>query len=156
MTATPAAWVLAEEAQRGGDAEALRETAMVAAGIALSAGRDVDPDVPPWSGAQAGRVARSLRFVEAHSAGDCSLEMLARHAGLSRYHFLRVFRAVTGQTPRQHLIATRLRSAALALKGTRKPVTQIALDVGFGDLSHFISSFSRTFGVSPRAYRRRA
>jgi len=147
--------VLAREALRGGDVEALREAALAAAGVALIAGRDVAPDASAWSMAQVGRVARTLRYIEANLAGDCSLEALAAHAGLSRYHFLRVFRAMTGQTPRQHVIATRLRSAATVLKTTRKPITEIALEVGFGDLSHFTNSFSQTFGASPRAYHKR-
>jgi AraC-like DNA-binding protein len=60
---------------------------------------------------------------------------------------------VTGQTPRQFVIATRMRVAAIALRTTRRRITDIALDAGFGDLSHFTVSFARVFGVSPRAYR---
>jgi len=60
---------------------------------------------------------------------------------------------VTGRTPRQHVIATRLRAAARRLAATRTPVTRVALEAGFGDLSHFIASFARAFGASPRAYR---
>jgi AraC-like DNA-binding protein len=142
--------VLAAEALRGGDAEALREVAFLARARASGA---TEARRPAWSRAQAGRVARTLRYIEAHSDEDCSLAALASQVGLSRYHFLRVFRAVTGTTPRQHLIATRLRAAAAALARTRRPVTRVALEAGFGDLSHFIASFSRAFGRSPRAFR---
>lgn len=148
--ASAALVVLAEEALREDDAEKLREAALLAADAARSPGGDRRS---PWSRAQAARVARALRYIEAHSDEDCSLAALASQAGLSRYHFLRIFRAVTGRTPRQHLIATRLRSAASALARTRKPVTRVALEAGFGDLSHFIASFTRAFGASPRAYR---
>jgi AraC-like DNA-binding protein len=151
--ATTEVVVLAEEAVRTGDREAVREAALVAAGAALTAGRDAAPRTSIWSPAHARRVARSVRFIEVHSAGDCSLETLAAEAGVSRYHFLRLFRAMTGQTPRQALIAVRLRAAANDLRASRKPVTEVALDAGFGDLSHFTTSFSRAFGVSPRAYR---
>lgn len=102
------------------------------------------------------RVARAVRHVEAHSADDCSLATLAREARLTRYHFLRVFAALTGQTPRQHVIAARLRRAATALRTTRRPVTAVAFDAGFGDVSHFIRSFTRAFARSPSAYRQRA
>jgi AraC family transcriptional regulator len=141
---------LADEALRDSDPEALREAAHVAAGVASFGDREVSS---PWSRAQAARVARILRYVEAHSDEDCSLAALASRAGLTRYHFLRVFRAITGKTPRQHLIAMRLRSAATALTRTSKPVTRVALEAGFGDLSHFIASFTRAFGSTPRACR---
>jgi AraC-like DNA-binding protein len=79
---------------------------------------------------------------------------MAEAADLSRYHFIRVFRALTGEPPRQRLIGIRLRAAADRLIGTREPVTQIALSVGFNDLSHFNASFRQAFGMSPRAWRR--
>ncbi|MBC7974867.1 MAG: helix-turn-helix transcriptional regulator, partial [Myxococcales bacterium] len=122
--------------------------------IALSAERDREPAPPSF--AQCRRVARALRYIEAHSADDCSLETLADDAKLGRYHFLRVFRAITGQTPRQHVIATRLRAAASALRTSRTPITRVALETGFLDPSHFTATFARAFGVSPRAYRKHA
>jgi AraC-like DNA-binding protein len=146
--------VLAEQALRGRDPEALHEAALAVAMLALAAERRL-PLAPP-SVVQARRVARAVRHIEAHSAGDCSLEALAAEARLSRFHFLRVFRAMTGQTPRQYVIAARLRAAATALRGSRLPIARVATDAGFGDLSHFTASFSVAFGASPRAYRRRA
>jgi AraC-like DNA-binding protein len=145
--------VLAARALCSGDAEALREVALTVAMIATAAERGADPS-PPF--AHARRAARALRYIEAHSADDCSLERLAAEARLSRFHFLRVFRAMTGQTPRQHVIAARLRAAATALRTTRVPVTRVATDAGFGDLSHFTNTFSAAFRASPRAYRKRA
>jgi AraC family transcriptional regulator len=121
--------------------------------LAMTAERGTPPAPPAF--AQARRVARAVRYIEAHSTNDCSLEALAAEARLSRYHFLRVFRAMTGQTPRQHVIATRLRAAAIALRTSRTSITEIALAAGFGDLSHFTKSFSIAFGASPRAYRAR-
>jgi AraC-like DNA-binding protein len=156
IPASPAATcavVLAEHALRSGDAEALREAALAVAMIAMATERG--PVEPLPSLAQARRVARALRYVEAHRADDCSLEVLAAGAGLSRCHFLRVFRAMTGQTPRQYVIATRLRAAATELRSSRVPITRVALDAGFRDLSHFTTSFSLAFGASPRAYRKR-
>jgi AraC family transcriptional regulator len=82
-----------------------------------------------------------------------TLGEMARIAGLSRYHFLRTFKAVTGITPHQWLLRARLRDAARRLATSRDPVTEIALDVGFEDLSNFIRSFRSEFGVSPSRYR---
>jgi AraC family transcriptional regulator len=158
VPASPAAAdavVLAEHALRTGDAEIVREAALAVAMVAVMAERGAGP-APPPSLAQARRVARVLRYIEAHSAEDCSLEVLAADAGLGRCHLLRVFRAMTGQTPRQHVIATRLRAAAAALRASRAPITRIAIEAGFGDISHFTTSFTLAFGASPRRYRQRA
>ena len=72
---------------------------------------------------------------------------------MSLYHFLRVFRDVVGVTPYQFLLRTRLRHAAIGLANTDEPVSTIALANGFGDLSTFIATFRRVFGLAPRAYR---
>ena len=71
---------------------------------------------------------------------------------MSRYHFLRVFRRLTGMTPYQYLISARMRRAALGLASTRRPVLDIARDSGFGDLSTFNHRFRATFGRTPTQY----
>ncbi|WP_224362041.1 AraC family transcriptional regulator [Hyalangium versicolor] len=154
-TASADAVVLAHEALRSGDVEALREAALAVASVALIAQGGGTNAVLEPSSRQLHQVAQTVRYVEAHSDEDCSLDTLAAHAGLSSFHFLRVFRAMTGQTPRQFVIATRMRGAAIALRSTRRRITDIALDAGFGDLSHFTVSFARVFGLSPRNYRKR-
>lgn len=99
------------------------------------------------------RIARVLRHLESRIAEPHSLADLARVAGLSRYHFLRTFRCVTGVTPHQWLLRARLREAAQRLLASQDPVTEIALHVGFEDLSNFIRSFRAEFGMSPSRYR---
>ena len=74
-------------------------------------------------------------------------------AGISKYHFLRVFRRLTGVTPYQYLISARLRRAALALARSRRPVIVVALESGFGDLSTFNKTFRAVFGLTPTQYR---
>jgi len=108
----------------------------------------------PASG-DAARIAGVLRRLEAQSADRHVLSDLARTAGLSPYHFLRVFKGVTGVTPHQWLLRARLREAARRLVTSRAPVTEIALDVGFDDLSNFIRTFRAEFGVPPSRYRGR-
>jgi AraC-like DNA-binding protein len=78
---------------------------------------------------------------------------MAGRARLGRYHFLRAFRGATGTTPHQYLVAARLRRAARLLLTTALPVTEVALEAGFGDLSNFIRTFRRAAGRSPRAFR---
>jgi AraC family transcriptional regulator len=78
---------------------------------------------------------------------------MAAAAGMSKYHFLRVFRQLTGVTPHQYLISARLRRAALALASSRRHVLEIALDSGFGDLSTFNKTFRAVFSLTPTQYR---
>jgi AraC-like DNA-binding protein len=92
--------------------------------------------------------------LEASCEAPLTLTELADSAGLSRFHFLRVFRRVTGTTPHQYLIGARVRLAVRMLLDTNTPVTDIAYDVGFQDLSNFVRTFHRVIGSSPGAYRR--
>ena len=101
------------------------------------------------------RVTRSLRMMESQPDGDHSLGSLAREAKLSRYHFLRTFRHLTGLTPHRYVLRARLRKAAtrLMLQPERR-VVDVALDSGFGDVSNFNHSFQAEFGANPRSFRR--
>jgi AraC family transcriptional regulator len=102
------------------------------------------------------RVTRSVRAIEERSEVTLSLANLAREAGLSPYHFLRTFEMLTGATPHQYVLRTRLRKAAMRLAGENEKVLEIALDCGFGDVSNFNRAFRAEYGVSPRKYRQEA
>ena len=82
-----------------------------------------------------------------------SLETLAERSGYSRFHFLRMFSRVLGVTPHQYLVRSRLRHAARLLAEDNRDVTDIAYDVGFGDLSNFVRTFHRAAGLSPLKFR---
>lgn len=101
------------------------------------------------------RVQEAVRHIEANFDQPCSLQTLADVAGLSRFHFVRMFGAIVGQSPNQYLINTRMRSAADRLIMSKTPIAQIAFDVGFNDISHFYSSFRDAFGCTPRQWRLR-
>ena len=101
------------------------------------------------------RVTRALRSIDAHPEWAHDLISLATEAKLSRYHFLRVFQELTGLTPHQFVLRTRLRTAAARLIVDAMPVLNIALDSGFGDVSNFNHAFRAEFGMSPREYRTR-
>ena len=78
---------------------------------------------------------------------------MARQAGMSAYHFLRIFRQIVGLTPHQFVLRARLHRAAMLLKRSDQPVSAIALDAGFEDLSTFNRRFRRVMGVAPGLYR---
>jgi AraC-like DNA-binding protein len=135
--------------------DAFEEIALDLGGAVVGMAGDARRDAPGDATRDAARIVRVLKRLEARSAEPHGLADLARVAGLSPYHFLRTFKRVTGVTPHQWVLRARLRDAARRLVETRAPITEIALDVGFEDLSNFIRTFRAEFGVSPSRYRRR-
>ena len=133
--------------------DSFEEIALELAGTALRISQDVNPAPVTGTKRTEMRIAELLRHLESSPVQSLRLEDLARTAGLSRYHFLRAFKSVTGVTPHQWVLRARLRNAAHRLATSRSPVTEIALDVGFADLSNFIRSFGAEYGVSPRKFR---
>ncbi|WP_437297977.1 AraC family transcriptional regulator [Sorangium sp. So ce426] len=112
---------------------------------------------PPDTGARDRRRAvEAALWLDEHAHEPIDLEGAAREAGLSPFHFLRVFGKVVGVTPHQYLVRARLRRAARLLADGARSITDIALDVGFGDLSNFVRTFRRAAGVSPRGFRKAA
>lgn len=102
------------------------------------------------------RAVETALWMDAHSHEAIDLEAAARQAGLSSFHFLRLFSEVLGVTPHQYLVRSRLRHAARLLADDTRSITDIALDVGFADLSNFVRTFHRAAGVSPRSFRKAA
>jgi AraC-like DNA-binding protein len=102
------------------------------------------------------RAVEAALWLEAHASEPVDLDAVSAHAGLSPFHFLRLFARVLGVTPHQYLVRCRLRTAARLLTDPRISVTAIAYDVGFADLSNFVRTFRRAAGVSPREFRRAA
>jgi AraC-like DNA-binding protein len=78
---------------------------------------------------------------------------LARAAGLSRAHFSREFRRAFGESPHSYLLTRRLERAAALLRTTDRSVADICFSVGLQSVGSFTTSFTRTFGASPTAYR---
>ena len=78
---------------------------------------------------------------------------LARAAGLSRAHFSREFRRAFGESPHAYLLTRRLERAAALLRGTDRSVADICLSVGMQSIGSFTTTFTRTYGASPTAYR---
>lgn len=100
------------------------------------------------------RAVEAAQWLNVRAHEPLNLESAAREAGLSPFHFLRLFANVLGVTPHQYLVRSRLRRAARLLADHERSITDIAFDVGFPDLSNFVRSFHRAAGVSPRAFRK--
>jgi AraC family transcriptional regulator len=131
----------------------LEEIGLELAGTVVELDRDTHREIATPAARDRARIADVLHHLEAHVDDPHTLAKLANIGGLSRYHFLRTFKRVTGITPHQWMLRARLRKAARRLVASRDAITDVALDVGFNDLSNFIRSFRAEFGISPRQYR---
>jgi AraC family transcriptional regulator len=147
---------LAQAAAEGKSAVGLDEAAMLftARFVEIVSGRKRRPR--ELRAPDRRRAVEAALWVDAHSHQPIDLESAAREAGLSSFHFLRVFATVLGVTPHQYLVRSRLRHAARLLADGPRSITDIAFDVGFADLSNFVNTFHRAAGVSPRRFRQAA
>jgi AraC-like DNA-binding protein len=104
--------------------------------------------VPP-----ARHLLRARDLADARYAEPLDVDDLARAAGLSRAHFSREFRRAFGETPHGYLLTRRLERAAGLLRTTESSVAEICFSVGLRSVGSFTSSFTRTYAMSPTAYR---
>jgi AraC-like DNA-binding protein len=95
------------------------------------------------------RIRRAIAFVDASYAEPLSLDAIAKVAGMSRYHFGRVFEAQVGKSPYRYLVDVRIARASALLRTGRVSVTEAALSVGFNDLGRFGRAFRARHGVTP-------
>lgn len=91
--------------------------------------------------------------IEAKLNNPIELEQLADEAGMSFWHFLRVFRAVVGETPKDYIRRRRLTHAASALLENKQNILEIALTAGFESHEAFTRAFKSQFNISPRNFR---
>jgi AraC family transcriptional regulator len=99
------------------------------------------------------QIGRVTDFILAHLTQDISLEALAQQADFSPYHFARLFRQTTGESPHQFVLRQRVERAQHLLKATNMPLASIALESGFANQSHLTRIFKRHLGLTPRTYR---
>src|SRR5690242_10224046 len=96
---------------------------------------------------------RAKDLIEARYRDPLDVATLARAARLSTAHFSREFRRAFGETPHQYLLTRRLERAAALLRGTDHSVADVCFSVGLSSVGSFTTSFGRTYGMSPTAYR---
>src|SRR6266700_621448 len=104
--------------------------------------------VPP-----ARHLLRAKDLVDARYRDPLDVPALAQAARLSPAHFSREFRRAFGETPHQYLLTRRLERAAALLRSTDRSVADICFTVGLRSVGSFTTSFTRTYGRSPTAYR---
>ena len=99
------------------------------------------------------RLCRARDFIRSQHDEPLTLAAIARQAGVSPFHFLRLFRAAFGETPRAFLTRVRLERAK-ELLGGGAAVTEVCMEVGYSSLGSFSTLFTQTFGRPPREYQR--
>lgn len=119
--------------------------------VEVVSGRSREP--APAKARDRRRAVEAALWIDANSHREIDLERAAGEAGISPFHFLRLFASVLGVTPHQYLVRSRLRHAARLLADDDLPITDVAYEVGFADLSNFVRTFHRAAGVSPRRFR---
>jgi transcriptional regulator GlxA family with amidase domain len=104
--------------------------------------------VPP-----ARHLLRAQDLAAARYFEPLGVDDMAGAAGLSRAHFSREFRAAFGESPHAYLLTRRLERAAALLRTTDRSVADVCFSVGLQSVGSFTTSFTRTYGKSPLAYR---
>jgi AraC family transcriptional regulator len=99
------------------------------------------------------RIARAMALIAADPARTLTLEALADAAAFSPFHFHRIYREITGETPAETQARERLSRAAVLLVREGLPVATVARRCGFGSAAAFTRAFRAAYGIPPAAYR---
>jgi AraC-like DNA-binding protein len=103
--------------------------------------------------APARHLTRAKDLADSRYFDGLTVDDLAAAAGLSKAHFSQQFRRAFGETPHAYLLTRRLERAAAMLRATDRSVAEICMAVGLTSVGSFTTSFTRTYGMSPTAYR---
>ena len=99
------------------------------------------------------KLRRAIEYVNDNIMGGISFRDIAAHLKMSAYHFARMFKQSTGESPHQYIMRCRIERAKMLLAEDNVPISDIALDVGYKSQSHFTTCFGRLTGVTPAAFR---
>jgi AraC family transcriptional regulator len=113
----------------------------------IKAPRSGSPSLPGY------KLIQITDWMREHISEDPSLEQLAALAGLSKFHFHRLFKKAVGESPSHHHLNMRMHEAKRLLRETKQSIVEVALDLGYANPSHFAQIFRRETGLSPSDYR---
>lgn len=94
-----------------------------------------------------------LDYIDSFLDRDLSLEALASIVGISKYHFIHLFKQSMGMTPHQYVIQQRIERSQMLLRDRTLTISEISLACGFTNQSHFTRLFRKHTGLTPKTYR---
>jgi len=99
-------------------------------------------------------ILRSVRYMEENLSQPLSLDKIAGEACLSKFHFARQFKKFIGISPMHYVIELRIDRAKFLLKRRGLPISVVAIQSGFNDLSEFNKQFRKLTGLTPSTFRK--
>lgn len=99
------------------------------------------------------KLRRAIEYIHENLGGDISFRGVAAHVRISPYHFARMFKQSTGQSPHNYIVQCRIERAKGLLAEARLPISDVAFEVGYKSQSHFTTCFGRVTGVTPGEFR---
>jgi AraC family transcriptional regulator len=99
------------------------------------------------------KLRRAVEYVQENMVEDISFRDVAAHLRMSAYHFARMFKQSTGESPHRYIVRCRIERAKALLSEARLPISDVAFEVGYRSQSHFTTCFGRLTGVTPGAFR---
>ena len=99
------------------------------------------------------KLRRAIEYINENIEEDLSFRDIAAHLKMSAYHFARMFKQSTGESPHHYIMRCRIERAKKLLADAKLSISDIAFDVGYKSQSHFTTCFGRLTGVTPAAFR---
>src|SRR3979409_1878484 len=105
-----------------------------------------------YGGLQRKKLVRAVEYIQDQVDTNLTVSGIAQAVCMSPYHFMRLFKESTGQSPHQYVIEARVRKAKALLATGKLTIREAALYVGFADQSHLTRHFKRVFGIPPGTF----
>jgi len=99
------------------------------------------------------KLREAIAYIQDHLGGEITLEAIATHLNMSQYYFCHLFKQSMGVSPYQYVLQQRINKAKQLLKQRQLAITDVALECGFANQTHFTKYFRKLTGFTPRAYR---
>ena len=103
-----------------------------------------------YGGLPRAKLVRALEYIQDQLDTDLTVSGIAQAVDLSPYHFTRLFKESTGQSPHQYVVDARVRKAKELLTTGKLTISEAAFHLGFADQSHLTRHFKRVFGLPPK------